>query len=126
VLIQHKPQFCHHVTGGRRPLSALLSQYLAVFAGSKVGLLLLSTSAISKSTHCHCDTWICGAGTLFVMLVDECEGDCVATKFTCRKEAPALDIENCRMTGVLALHDAILSPLLSSHSLSLFGDSLFL
>jgi hypothetical protein len=54
-LIQHKPQFHHHVTICRRPLSALLSQYLAVFAGSKAGRLLLSTSAIGESTHCHCN-----------------------------------------------------------------------
>jgi hypothetical protein len=98
ALIRHKPHFCHHVTIRRRPLSALLSQYLAIFSGSKVGRLLLSTSAIGKATHCCCNALILGAGALFVTLADKCEGDCVAKKFTCRKEALALDIENCRMT----------------------------
>ncbi len=33
------------------------------------------------------------------MPVDECEGDCVAAKFTCGKELPASDNDNdrCRM-----------------------------
>jgi hypothetical protein len=55
ALIGHKPQFHHHVTICRRPLSALLSQYLAIFAGSKAGRLLLSTSTIGESTHCCYD-----------------------------------------------------------------------
>ncbi len=54
ALIRHKPQFCHHVTIHCGPLSALLSQYLAIFAGSKAGRLLLSTSAIGESTHRRC------------------------------------------------------------------------
>jgi hypothetical protein len=41
----------HHVQICRRPLSALFSQYLAVFIGSKGGSLLLSTSATGEATH---------------------------------------------------------------------------